>query len=93
MSAIPPKTDLDGFIKSMAEGVEGAFKKGVKYGRYLEQQERLAARPVCCERCRAWGESPIPNYKETGWCNIMMNYTEPDFYCAFGSRLERKDAT
>lgn len=56
--------------------------------------ERLSTVDVVpCERCRAWGESPIPNYKETGWCNIMMNHTEPDFFCAFGAKLERKDST
>ena len=40
MAATVPNHDLDGFIKSMTEGVHGAFNKGVKYGRYLEQQER-----------------------------------------------------
>lgn len=40
MAAIPPNTHIDGFIKSMQDGVYGVFNKGVKYGRYLEQQER-----------------------------------------------------
>ena len=40
MAATVPNHDLDGFIKSMTEDVHGAFKRGVKYGRYLEQQER-----------------------------------------------------
>lgn len=43
MAAIPPNTYLEGFKKSMCDGIDGAFKKGVKCGRYLEQQERLAA--------------------------------------------------
>lgn len=42
MGAIPPNTYLDGFKQSMCDGIDGAFKKGVKYGRYLEQQERPA---------------------------------------------------
>ena len=44
MGAIPPNTSLDGFITSMTEGIHGAFNNGVKYGRYLEQQERIADR-------------------------------------------------
>lgn len=42
MGAIPPNINLDGFITSMKQGVEGVFNRGVKYGRYLEQQERPA---------------------------------------------------
>lgn len=41
MAAIPPNTNLEGFKKSMIDGIDGAFKKGVKYGRYLAQQEQL----------------------------------------------------
>ena len=39
MAATVPNHDLDGFIKNIADGVHGAFKKGVKYGRYLEKNE------------------------------------------------------
>lgn len=42
MAAIPPNTHLDGLVRSIEEGVHADFRKGVKYGRYLEQQERLA---------------------------------------------------
>lgn len=39
MAAIPPNTYLEGFKKSMCDGIDGAFKKGVKHGRYLALQE------------------------------------------------------
>lgn len=41
MAAISPNTNLEGFKKSMIDGIDGAFKKGVKYGRYLAQQAQL----------------------------------------------------
>lgn len=40
MGATEPRKDLSGFISSMTEGIHGAFNRGVKYGRYLEQQEK-----------------------------------------------------
>lgn len=39
MAAIPPNTYLEGFKRSMCDGIEGAFNKGVKQGRYLEREE------------------------------------------------------
>jgi hypothetical protein len=42
MAATIPNTNYDGFLKSIKQGIDGVFQKGVKYGRYLEQQERLA---------------------------------------------------
>lgn len=39
MPAIPPNTYLEGFKKSMCDGIDGAFNKGVKHGRYLALQE------------------------------------------------------
>ncbi len=60
MSAIPPNSNLEGFIRSMKQGVEGAFKKGVKYGRYLEQQERPA--PVCCKKCEYFFTRGTPRF-------------------------------
>ena len=44
MPAIPPNNHLEGLIGSMKQGIYGAYNKGVKYGRYLEQQERLQAK-------------------------------------------------
>ena len=44
MPAIPPKTNLDGIVHSAAELIDAAFKRGVKHGRYLEQQEQLQAK-------------------------------------------------
>lgn len=40
MPAIPPKTNIDGLQQCAADLIEGAFSRGVKYGRYLEQQEQ-----------------------------------------------------
>ena len=41
MAAISPNTYIEGFKKSMCDGIDGAFKKGVKHGRYLAMQEYL----------------------------------------------------
>ena len=41
MSAIPPKTSIEGLARSAEDLLQSAFNRGVKYGRYLEQQERL----------------------------------------------------
>lgn len=48
---------------------------------------------VRCERCRAWDKGVIKSNNESGWCHIMMQQTRPDFYCGFGPKLVRKDAT
>lgn len=39
MSATVPKTDLSGIRYAAGDLIEAAFKRGVKHGRYLEQQQ------------------------------------------------------
>ena len=41
MAAIPPKTNIDGIKKAVMGGIDGAFERGKKYGRYLALQEYL----------------------------------------------------
>lgn len=41
MYDIPPKKSLAGLVKGAEDIIQCAFNRGVKYGRYLEQQERL----------------------------------------------------
>lgn len=41
MGAIPPKTNIDGIKKAVMDGIDGAFERGKKYGRYLALQEYL----------------------------------------------------
>ena len=41
MAAIPPNNNLEGFVVSLKDSIYGAYNKGVKYGRYLAQQEYL----------------------------------------------------
>lgn len=87
MGAIPPNTYLDGFKQSMRDGIDGAFKKGVKYGRYLEQQER--PRPIRCERCAYF----ITHKELSGstFCARLYRPVSPDFYCAYGAKKLEND--
>ena len=84
MAAIPPNTNIDGFIASMKQGVEGAFNRGVKYGRYLEQQER--PRLVRCKKCAHF----ITDEAHLGsmFCTQLCRPVSPDFYCAHGVRKD-----
>lgn len=41
MAAIPPRTNIDGIKKAVMDGIDGAFERGKKYGRYLALQEYL----------------------------------------------------
>lgn len=41
MAAIPPRTNIDGIKKAAMDGIDGAFERGKKYGRYLALQEYL----------------------------------------------------
>lgn len=41
MASIPPNTNYDGLLKSIRQGIDGVYQKGIKQGRYLEQQQRL----------------------------------------------------
>ncbi len=87
MAAIPPNSNLEGFIKSMADGVEGAFKKGVKYGRYLEQQE--CPRPIRCKRCKYFiAHEELPR---STFCVQLCRPISPDFYCAYGVKKVEND--
>lgn len=84
MAAIPPNTKLDGFIASMKQGVEGAFNRGVKYGRYLEQQE--CPRPIRCKRCMYFiTHEELPG---ATFCLQLCRPVSPDFYCAYGEKRE-----
>lgn len=85
MAAIPPNTNLDGFIASMKQGVEGVFNKGVKYGRYLEQQER--PRLVRCRNCEFAAPDPIGR-EGVLFCYEWERFTQGDGYCHKSSRKD-----
>lgn len=53
MPAIPPKTDLSGILHGVSDLIHAAFERGVKRGRYLEQQER--PKIVRCKNCMKRG--------------------------------------
>lgn len=58
----------------------------------IDSAPRVDAVPVVrCERCRAWGKSPFGNVEGAGWCILVSEHTRPDFYCAYGVKLERKE--
>lgn len=44
MSAIPPKTNIDGLKNAMCDALDGAFRRGEKKGRYDQQQECISKR-------------------------------------------------
>lgn len=52
MTAIPPKTNIDGLMTAAEDLIRGAFRKGMKQGRYEQQQEYLASKEAN-ERIRA----------------------------------------
>ncbi len=67
-----------------------ALSQGVKH--VIDSAPRVDAVPVVrCERCRAWGKSPFGNVEGAGWCILVSEHTRPDFYCAYGVKLERKE--
>ena len=90
MAAIPPNTYIDGFIKSMQDGVYGVFNKGVKYGRYLEQQEHPLIR---CNKC----EFAIPDPRRREgilFCDEWERFTRNDGYCHNASkRIDSEENT
>lgn len=82
MAAIPPNTYLEGFKKSMCDGIDGAFNKGVKYGRYLERQEHQIVR---CKKCEF--ACPDPNKREgVLFCDEWCSFTRSDGFCHKGSK-------
>lgn len=86
MAAIPPNTYIDGFIKSMQDGVYGVFNKGVKYGRYLEQQEHPLIR---CKKCEFANPDPVGR-EGILFCDEWERFTRSDGYCHNASK--RMDA-
>lgn len=88
-----PKTDIEGLKRSSQDLLEAAFKKGVKMGRYLEQQNARAAdavRVVRCKDCVLWR----PVDKHTGKCPFLIGkhqYTGDDHYCSCGERREENE--
>lgn len=85
MGAIPPNSNLEGFIKSTVDGIEGAFKKGVKYGRYLEREEHPLIR---CKKCEHTCPDPLGR-DGVLFCEQWERFTRSDGYCHEGSkRLE-----
>ena len=82
MAAVPPNTYLEGFKQSMCDGIEGAFKKGVKYGRYLERQERPLIR---CNKCEHICPDPLGR-EGVLFCELWDRFTRADGYCHEGSK-------
>ena len=82
MAAIPPNTNLEGFKKSMCEGIDGAFRRGVSYGRYLLQQE------LSLVRCKNFEyASPDPVGREgVLFCDEWERFTTKRGYCHKASK-------
>lgn len=86
MAAIPPNNNLEGLIGSLKQGIYGAYNKGVKYGRYLEQQERKHGH---------WKvEYPGRGVWEACKCSECDSYISPAQYynyCPFcGARMDKE---
>ena len=86
MAAISPNIYIEGFKKSMCDGIDGAFKKGVKYGRYLERQENQVIR---CKKCEFAQPDPIGR-EGILFCDEWERFTQSNGYCHKGSN--RTDA-
>ena len=82
MAAIPPNTYLEGFKKSMCDGIDGAFNKGVKHGRYLEKQENQIVR---CKRCEYGNPDPIGR-DGVLFCEEWERFTQSNGYCHKASK-------
>ena len=83
MAAIPPNTYLEGFKKSMCDGIDGAFNKGVKYGRYLEQQKHMLL--IRCKKCEYGNPDPIGR-EGILFCEEWERFTQSDGYCHKASK-------
>lgn len=82
MAAIPPNINLEGFKKSMCDGIDGVFNKGVKHGRYLEQQEHPLIR---CNKCEFASPDPVGR-EGVLFCNEWERFTQRNGYCHKASK-------
>ena len=79
MAAIPPKTNIDGLQKSANDLIYAAFARGVKHGRYLEQQERIEGNRRELERVERERDAAIKDIKEL----CMRHSYSSCAYCKF----------
>ena len=49
MAATQPNTNYDGILHSIRDSIDAVYRKGIKQGRYLEQQERRKAEWISVE--------------------------------------------
>lgn len=70
MTAIPPNINFEGFKKSMCDGIDGVFKKGVKYGRYLERMENQSIR-YRNTSCETEGNRPDTEHAESDTIQVV----------------------
>lgn len=96
MPAIPPKTDISGIVHAAADLIDAAFKRGVKHGRYLEQQEqpKIVRCKNCVKRgtrnCRMFYEE-LCSYDEYDMDWIDHDMTVDDGFCHEGKRFDEME--
>lgn len=88
MPAIPPNINLEGFKKSMCDGIDGAFRKGVIHGRYLLQEELSLVR---CKNCEFSSPDPVGR-EDVLFCAEWERFTTRHGYCHKGSKRIEKEA-
>ena len=92
MPAIPPNIDLSGITRNVTDHINAAFKRGVSYGRYLEQQNRKPTPRGTWEDCDVFGFSGMSVYrcsacKNTRWGG-KTNYCQ---FCGANMMEEKKE--
>ena len=84
MAAIPHNINIEGFKKSMCDGIEGVFRKGVIHGRYLEREELAIVR---CKNCEYSSPDPVGR-EDVLFCDEWERFTTRRGYCHKGSKKD-----